>query len=169
MEGMFMGMIATFFRVSNSLLDLIKAKPGDIEELVLDSDEVQDTALDIDKSWHGIYFLLTGEPDLEEPITSFIGESILGGTEIGEDFGYGPLRYHEPTEVQNLYRELQKISMNELYSRFDIKKFNENKIYPMNGKWSLQDKEYLVENYEFLLEFYKKATEEQEAILIVIE
>ncbi|MBE4907566.1 YfbM family protein [Bacillus luteolus] len=164
-----MGMIATFFRVPNTLLTLIKAEPNNIEELVLDSDDVQDTALDIDKSWHGIYFLLTGEPDIEKPIVSFVGEAILGGTAVGEDFGYGPMRYHEPITVQNLYRELQKITLNNLSDRYDIKKFNENKIYPMNGKWSLEDRDYLVENFEFLLGFYKKAAEEQEAILVVIE
>ncbi|QOR68132.1 YfbM family protein [Cytobacillus suaedae] len=164
-----MGMIATFFRVPNTLLNLIKAEPDHIEELVLDSDEVQETALDIDKSWHGIYFLLSGEPDLEKPITSLVGEAILGGTEVGEDFGYGPMRYHEPTDVQNLYHELQKVSLTDLSNRFDIKKFSENNIYPMYRKWSLEDKDYLLENYEFLVAFYKKAAEEKEAILVVIE
>src|SRR5262245_28760066 len=55
-------------------------------------------ALDIEKTWHAIHFLVVGdawEVRAQEPATL----CILGGEELGDDGGYGPARLHGPAAV----------------------------------------------------------------------
>src|SRR5262249_47562522 len=47
-------------------------------------------SVSIDKAWHGLHYLLCGAP---EPAPGPLGQAVFGGTEIGEDQGYGPARY----------------------------------------------------------------------------
>ncbi|NUR82053.1 MAG: DUF1877 family protein [Terrabacter sp.] len=55
--------------------------------------------LDLDKSWHGIHFLLTGT-DWSAGDAGAAGGAILGGRPVGEDDGYGPARLLEPAVRQ---------------------------------------------------------------------
>ena len=57
-------------------------------------------SLSLDKAWHGVHYLLTGAV---EPDGTLLGQAVLGGTEVGEDFtGYGPARLFEPDVVAAL-------------------------------------------------------------------
>ena len=40
-------------------------------------------SLSLDKAWHGVHFLLAGTV---EPDGALLGQAVLGGTEVGEDF-----------------------------------------------------------------------------------
>ncbi|WP_316569386.1 YfbM family protein [Neobacillus sp. YIM B06451] len=164
-----MGMIASFFRVSPKALQVLKANPDEAADLIFEMEEIEELELDIDKSWHGIYFLLSGVADLDEPADGHIGRAVLGGHELGEDYGYGPLRYFEPDEVADIYNELKEISPDEFASRFDPKKLSDHGIYPMHKKWSEDDKAYLVENYDFLLRYYETAANNNEGMLMLIQ
>ncbi|CEG28813.1 YfbM family protein [Bacillus sp. B-jedd] len=163
-----MGMIASFFRVSADTLKVLKANPDEAGDLVYEMEEIEEQELDIDKSWHGIHFLLSGVADLDAPADGHIGRAILGGHELGEDMGYGPLRYFEPNEVREIYQELKQTAPEELAGRFDLNELNRHEIYPMNKRWSEEDKEYLVENYDFLLRYYETAAGKNEAMLLLI-
>ncbi|WP_231505680.1 YfbM family protein [Bacillus sp. EB01] len=161
-------MIASFYRIQPELLNEIKANPDDIYDIFDNSDDIQELELDIDTSWHGIYFLLTGDTPKDQ-VPDNIGKAILGGTEIGDDFsGNGPARYFEPNEVAQLYSELKQIPASQLAERYDIQTLNENNIYPMGKRWSADDKEFLIENYDFLVNYYKTAAENNQAMLLVI-
>ncbi|OCA87933.1 hypothetical protein A8F94_08880 [Bacillus sp. FJAT-27225] len=163
-----MGMYASFYRIKPELLRELKANPEEFWDIYDTSDDIQDLELDIDKSWHGIYFLLTGETG-EDEIPDNIGKAVLGGTEIGEDISdYGPARYFEPQEVARLYDELKQIPASQLAERFNIEALNANDIYPMGNRWSAEDKDYLIEYYDFLVNYYKTAAENNEAMLMVI-
>lgn len=59
---------------------------GDIDD---DDGEMPDPELDLDKTWHGIHYLLTGTA---WEISAGADAAILGGDDIGEDNGYGPPR-----------------------------------------------------------------------------
>ncbi len=68
------------------------AADPDLFEVLLD-DDPSDEFLDLDKAWHGLHWLLTGTADDTDTPA---GQAILGGTEIGEDKGYGPSRLLRP-------------------------------------------------------------------------
>jgi Domain of unknown function (DUF1877) len=55
--------------------------------------EVGDTAVDLDKAWHGIHYLLTGTTLSNRTLASKV---IMGGEDIGPDFGYGPAQLLQP-------------------------------------------------------------------------
>jgi type I restriction-modification system DNA methylase subunit len=162
-------MIASYFRVSNKILEKLKAHPEKIEDIVFDSEELQEIEFDIDKAWHGIYFLLTGKVGFDETVHCIVGQAILGGRELGEDIGYGPLRFLEPSEVAIINNELRNISVEDLANRFDLEAINDQDIYPMSGEWEMEDKDYLLEYYEGLLNYFNKAANEQEAMLLLIQ
>ncbi|WP_059173975.1 YfbM family protein [Bacillus sp. FJAT-27445] len=164
-----MGMIASFFRVSPKMLEMLKTNPDEAGDLIFEIEEIEELELDIDKSWHGIYFLLSGVADLDEPADGHIGRAVLGGHELGDDFGYGPLRYFEADEVTEIYNDLKAISPDEFASRFDPEKLSNHNISPMYKKWSEEDKEYLVENYDFLLRYYEMAARNNEGMLLLIQ
>ncbi|ALC92656.1 hypothetical protein AM500_04375 [Bacillus sp. FJAT-18017] len=146
----------------------MKANPDDIYDIFDNSDDIQELELDIDTSWHGIYFLLTGDT-AKDQVPDNIGKAVLGGTEIGDDFSdYGPARYFEPNEVAQLYSELKQIPASQLAERYDIQTLNANNIYPMGKRWSPDDKEFLIEYYDFLVNYYKTAAENNQAMLLVI-
>ncbi|WP_430510414.1 YfbM family protein [Gottfriedia solisilvae] len=163
-----MGMSASFYRVSNSMLQTIMSNIDDIDEILYESQEIQDTELDIDKSWHGIYFLLTGDASFETANQSLAGQAILGGDEIGEDQGYGPLRFLPASKVIEIHRELSSISVSELASRFHLEKINKEEIYPSEGNWTEEDRDYLVEHYAELVKFYQIAASNEESILLLM-
>jgi hypothetical protein len=55
---------------------------GDLDD---EDAEMPESDLDLDKSWHGIHYLLTGTAwEIDEGA----GTAILGGEEIGEDTGH---------------------------------------------------------------------------------
>jgi hypothetical protein len=166
--GKNMGMIASYIRISTDLLGYIKSHPDEIEEVVFENEDLEDREFDIDKAWHGIYYLLTGISDIEKPNVSALGAAILGGTEIGDDEGYGPLRYLEAKEVKEIAAALESVSVQDFASRYKVEDMNKNDIYPLGGEWTEEDKDYLVEHYETLVEFFRIAADQDEAMLLFL-
>jgi hypothetical protein len=82
--------------------------------------------LRIDKSWHGIHFLLTGRAQGGSPPLS---NAVLGGTEIGQDLGYGPARYLSPHQVKEVARALEPITKETLRQGFNPKAMTDAAIY----------------------------------------
>jgi hypothetical protein len=71
--------------------------------------------LRIDKSWHGIHFLLTGSAWGGKPPLS---NAVLGGKEFGQDLGYGPARYLTPDQVKEVAAALDEITEATLRAQF---------------------------------------------------
>ncbi|KON88032.1 hypothetical protein AF332_15215 [Sporosarcina globispora] len=163
-----MGMGACYIRISTDFLSYLKSHPEEIEDIVFENEELEDREFDIDKAWHGIYYLLTGIADLEHPIESTLGLAIFGGTEISEDLGYGPLRYLESEEVKEITTALESVSIRDFASRYNVKDINKYDIYPLDAQWAEEDKEYLIENFESLVEFYRITAKQEEAMLLFI-
>jgi uncharacterized protein DUF1877 len=59
--------------------------------------------VDIDKQWRRLEDALDR---LSEPL----GFAIVGGTEVGEDLGYGPLRYFTPDHTQRIAMRLDHVA-----------------------------------------------------------
>jgi hypothetical protein len=121
-------------------------------------------ALDIDKAWHGVHFLLTGTAE-EAP--GPLGQVVLGGTEIGEDIGHGPARYLLPDAVDTVATALEAASSDELRRRYDAAALEAAEIYP--GGWNEPDKvDWVLEAFEDVRRFYRAAARRKSGVLVFL-
>src|SRR5262249_28746017 len=90
------------------------------------------TRVDLDKDWHALHFLLTGNSsmDIEHRPNDQLHNIVMGGHETSLAASYGPARSFTNKEVTAMARELEKISVDDLRSRFSAAAFNEEEIYP---------------------------------------
>jgi hypothetical protein len=129
--------------------------------------EVGDTEVYLDKSWHGIHYLLTGSVDSNGSLASKV---IMGGEDIGPDRGYGPAQLLEPGEVKAIAQLLEQTTPDMLRKRFKPKEMTQADVYPgeiwaRDGEEALQ---YVLEYYKKLVAFYKLAAERGQAVILVI-
>jgi hypothetical protein len=89
------------------------------------------TAIDVDKMWHALSAITTpsAEPlrSLEDPHPL---DPLVGGTEFGEDLGYGPARRLSPDQVRAVHAHLASLSDEQARARFDPDAFTAAGIYP---------------------------------------
>jgi hypothetical protein len=120
--------------------------------------------LDIQKAWHGLHFLLGGSIDVTPEL---FGQAILGGTEIGDDAGYGPPRYHDAKAVIAIADALSSISPGALGSRYDADALNAADVYP--GGWEDEEnRQWLIDAYTDVLDFYRGVAARGNAMLLYL-
>jgi hypothetical protein len=125
--------------------------------------------LDLDKSWHGIHFLLTGTAYEGEPPLDFI---VRGGVEIdGADVGIGPARAMKSDDVRPVADAIERLPADELRERFDPERMLEEGIYP--DIWDRDPAEddtlgYLIEHYAELRAFVRRAADRDDGLIITI-
>jgi hypothetical protein len=125
----------------------------------------QRETLSLEKAWHGVHYLLTGSA---EPGATLRSQAVLGGVELGEDpegfSGYGPARYFRATQVREISAELSRPELEaEAAARFDPAKMSQMEIYP--GWSGDQDKEWLMDAFRRLRDFYANAAANGRAIV----
>jgi hypothetical protein len=128
--------------------DVFAVTAGEARRLLDDPESMEDfespRSVNLEKAWHGLHYLLTGDAwDGEAPLNFLV----VGGQPIGDvDFGYGPARLLNPAEVQSLADALLTISDDQLWSRFDAEKLTEEQIYPLIWDEPAEDlrEEYLM-------------------------
>jgi Domain of unknown function (DUF1877) len=131
-----MSMIGYFFLASDEELRAARSAPETIEDLLNAAYEERSADLvDVDKAWHCLHFLLTGTAWEGEPPLDFI---VRGGTEVGEDMGYGAARAFDSAELKAIADALEKIERDVLVHRFDAAEMNRLEIYPP-GNWGEVD------------------------------
>jgi Domain of unknown function (DUF1877) len=119
----------------------------------------------IDKAWHGLHYLLCGAP---EPAPGPLGQAVFGGTEIGEDQGYGPARYFSPAQVAEVAIALQSPGLErELHARFDAAAMTQMGIYP--GVWERDDYDWLIDAFHTVRDFFAEASQAEQAVVTLIE
>src|SRR5207237_1681567 len=116
--------------LTDTEIDEVIAHPGLADDLLFPDDPSARLFEDIDKSWHGIHYLLTGtawegEPPLNALVTG--GEAL---PDPDERWGYGPPRCLRPSEVAAFERALTELTDETLSSRFDPADMMEKAIYP---------------------------------------
>jgi hypothetical protein len=119
--------------------------------------------LDLDKMWHGLHYVLTGTAWAGDPPFSL---TILGGTEIGEDTGYGPPRYLTPEEVRAVADALNGTRHDVFLARFDPNAMNEAEVY--SGGWEDCHRQHMGQYLAHLAGFYERAAETGSAVLICL-
>lgn len=158
-----MSMIGNFLQLSSGQLAAMIGDPSSVVTYINPDDEERDSGIDVDKAWHGIHYLLAGDAWGGEPPLANV---VLGGTEIGEDVGYGPARYLNADEVRAAADALKDITPDVLRSRYIASELSENEIYP--EIWDDPDDDaigYLASWYETLRDYYFDAAAKNNAML----
>lgn len=163
-----MSMIQFFLRVTNDELKGIIENSTLLEEAI-DSDS-NFRLLDIDKSWEGIFFILSGcrlanSNDAQPPIKwAIFGDAII---DENQDFGYGPAEYRTTEQVKAIAEALENFS-DEHFKEVIIKTDATitSQIYPF-VVWSEEDEiqEYFYDNFIQLKGFYTEASKNNEAVI----
>jgi len=121
--------------------------------------------ISVDKAWHGIHYLLCGAV---EPGATLASQAVMGGVEVGEDLGYGPARYFDVDQVHAIAQELSRANLEaEMIARYDPAEMVRVGIYP-NG-FDANDRDWLMNEFRRLRQFYLDASAAKLAVVTVIE
>lgn len=161
-----MGMVACFTSLTSEALLELQKQPKLIEDYLYpdDGESEPPNYIDLDKSWHGIHYLLTGSADGGAEPQSL---AVIGGEEFGPDVGYGPARFLTAEQVRSVAAALSGTSSEVLSQRFNPKDMEDKQIYPdviwvRDGQEAL---DYLLENYQQLQAFYQGAAARGDAVI----
>jgi hypothetical protein len=140
------------------------ARPERIRRLL---DEQAGTPLSLEKSWHGLHFVLAGSSWGGEGPLAFL---LAGGEQVGNsDFGYGPARVFLADEVAQIANALSGLATEEFDRRFDLEKMAEEMVYPQI--WDEPRPELLDEYlgyFEELKDLVCKAAQQRQALVILL-
>ena len=120
-----MGMVLSARRADGPQLKSLRADPSRAASFVEDAGAGESDMLDLDKSWHALHFLLTGDAG-GAPYPLGL---VMGGEEIGADESYGPARLIEPAEMLDFSTALSGLSDAELKRRYDPAEMAQHHIY----------------------------------------
>jgi len=122
-------------------------------------------SISLEKAWHGVHYLLCGKV---EPGTDLASQAVMGGTEVGEDLGYGPARYFEADEVAAIARELSRPNLEaEMMARWDPARMEQLGIYPAG--FQPDDKQWLMDAFRDLRQFYVDASAAKLCVVTCLE
>lgn len=93
-------------------------------------------ALDLQKSWHILNYVFTGKTWGEPP-----ANSLVAGTPLGEDVGYGPARLLNHAETTAFATFLAGLDLSTLLSRIDLAAMDAARIYGLPGGPSAAENE----------------------------
>ena len=163
-----MGMIACFTSLAPQALQHLRDNPEEIGDFLYpDGGEGEPPHyLDLDKSWHGLHYLLTGEA-YGGPVP--LSLAILGGVEFGSEISYGAARFLTAEEVAAVGAALSSVTLDTLRQRFDPDEMEALEIYPQI--WTRDDPEaldYVLQAFPDLQQFYAAAGTRGEAAILRI-
>lgn len=158
---------------------LLQATPGELSRYLDDSallaqrihaggDAPDERRYDIDQSWDGIIYLLTGQNSSSgHPLSKVIFSGQLIDKE--QDLGTGPAHYLLPAQVQELHTTLREIQPEMLKARFNAAEMKANSVYPGNAWEQEGTDDYLVEYFELLQEIIAVAARNGDALITFIQ
>ena len=128
-----MSMIGHLLRVTDAELQTYLADSAQLENRIYHDAGTDRALTDIDKTWDGIIFLLTGQA-LSEAVHPLVRVLFSGQLiDAEQDLGYGPAHFLRPEEVAELHPQLAALTVADLKQRFDPAKMTELGVYP--GIW----------------------------------
>ena len=153
---------------------LVMVPAAEVAELAQDEDRLMNlienpqppSGLDIDKAWHGIHYLLTGNTSTSK---GPFGAAILGGQDVGPDLGYGPPRFLTVSEVAEVSKVLSDLPPDQFRRRFDPKAMEVADVYP--GAWKREGSdglEWLQSMFQELVTFYGRASTQRMAVILAL-
>lgn len=161
-----MGMIGYYFRADEDLVNQIKR--GE-DESVFYNEDYENNILDVDKAWHAIHFVLTGE-SWEAPADELLANVVMGGQPINDtDMGYGPARLLEREVVKKLAKALEDWDESAFREKFHVTDMIENRVYPvMDNENEEEFFQYVWFYFMELKKFFKEAADRNEYIISYI-
>lgn len=157
-----MSMIGNFLQLTSDELASLIAEPSSVGTFIYPEDDEHENNIDVDKAWHGIHFLLANDSWAGEPPLANV---VLGGTEIGDDVGYGPAKYLTADEVLDVANALNDLSPEAFRARYNAKTLLDNEIYPQIWYDDVEAVGYLTSYYEILRDYYLDAAAKGNAML----
>jgi hypothetical protein len=136
----------------------------------LDLEEWEGTSQDLDKSWHGIHYLLTKTAWEGIPPINFL---LKGGQEVPNiEVGYGSARIFTSEVVHKIHDAISQIDVGYLKSRFDPKDMMAKEIYP--SIWDRDPSEddtlgYCLEYFEVLKQFIADSSQNNHGFVVTIQ
>lgn len=165
-----MGMYANYMYISDKDLKEIKNLDKDeIFETVEDMDETEELAVNIDKMWDVMHFVLTGV-DSSEPIrNNALSEAIVGVDSIEGISEF--IAYIDKSRIREIVLALQNFDFKKAMENFSMKACQKAELYP--NIWEYEEeaeeiKEELIEHFESMKDFYKKILEQNGNVLVTI-
>lgn len=153
-------------------LDLDSFDFSDPEAMLakLEEQEADERYFSLEKEWHALHFLITGDSGLEgdTQLQPPYCNVVMGGTPTQFEATYGFVRYLTPEEVRAVAELLSAISVEELRQRFDPAEFNTAEIYPnpRPSGWAEEEIEPLLDMYPELVEFFQNAARDGDIVLL---
>ena len=160
-----MSMIGNLLRVKKSELEDYLKDSSLLENKIYDDETENENLVDIDKSWDGIIFLLTGQSfaTAENNLVRVLFSGQLIDEE--QDLGYGPAHYLTPEQVAELNNEISTITIADLKQKFNPKKMNELEVYPTIWDEGDDAFDYVADGFLTLQNVFADATKNEEAII----
>lgn len=159
-----MSMIGNLLRVTKSELEDYLEDSSLLEGKIYD-EAAHENLFDIDKSWDGIIFLLTGE-SLANAQHNLV-RVLFSGQIIDEeqDLGYGPAHYLTAEQVVELNNEISVITIADLKEKFNPQKMIELEVYPTIWDEGDDAFDYVVDGFLTVQNVFANATKNGEAII----
>lgn len=125
----------------------------------------------MDKAWEGVFFIIT-EQSLAEAVEKeapLLG-ILMGPLEIDpdQDMGYGPATYTTAEQTRVIYNAIKDLTKEELSASYDPNRMVEDGVYPDIWQDDENALEYLLDYFDDLKDFYKKAADNGEAIVMFL-
>ncbi len=160
-----MSMIGNLLRVSKTELEDYLKDSSLLEDKIYDDETENENLVDIDKSWDGIIFLLTGQSlaTAEHNLVRVLFSGQLIDEE--QDLGYGPAHYLTPEQVAELNNEISKITIADLKQKFNPKKMTEQEVYPTIWDEGDDAFDYIADGFSTLQNVFADATKNGDAII----
>jgi hypothetical protein len=117
--------------------------------------DTEESRVDLDKAWHVISYLVTGDPD---------HDFLKGGVQLPDVSEH--CEAHSPASIAELSNCLRQASAETLLSGFDADKFNASEIYP--GDWDERGAQYVRPYLDRFVGLVHRAADEKKGMLVVI-
>ena len=161
-----MPMIANLRPASDAEIEHLLANPEQITRFLYGADADESERVVLNKAWHAIHFVLTGERIGGASPLNFLADE---GTPVGEvDVGYGPARVLTSAQVHELASALAAIEPDEVARRVDVKQMDAQAIYPGNWQRNGYDVDYVVAHYRELRNLVQRAAADGRGLVLYV-
>ena len=137
--------------------------PDSPEDLNQDENPAEDDGLDLEKIWHLLHYLITGnESGGDYPL----GYAIMTGHPFHEDSS--DLTWLAPEEVKDIADALDNLSEEDLLNRCNLGKASKRNLYKYSGYFSKEDVKEAIPYFHKLRNYYRDAARKGNAMLVFV-
>lgn len=161
-----MAMIGNLRPASDSEIEHLLSRPAEITRFLYGAEADGRERVVLNKAWHAIHFVLTGSRlGGDEPLNFLLSE----GTAVGQvDVGYGPARVLTSNQVRDIAGALTKIEPADVATRIDLRKLDEEMIYPGNWQRDGIGADYVVSSYRHMRELIVRLADQGLGMVLYI-